>query len=157
MSATRILYGERIGQFGELRIGCAAVIFDEGRRSVLLTRRADNGEWCLPGGAMEAGESVTEACEREVLEETGLRVRATRLVGIYSNRDALVEYPDGNRVQIVVLCFEARIVGGEPSLSDETTAVGFFSLDEIEGMTLLDRHKERILDALAERIEPVIR
>ncbi|RME90325.1 MAG: NUDIX domain-containing protein [Anaerolineae bacterium] len=153
---TRILYGDRIGQHGELRIGCSAIIFDETRRRVLLTRRADNGEWCLPGGAMEAGESVTEACEREVLEETGLRVRVTRLIGIYSNRDALVEYPDGNRAQIVVLSFEARVLGGELRLSNETTAVGFFPLDEIEAMTLFDHHKERIHHALANRGEPVI-
>ncbi|MGC8856762.1 MAG: NUDIX domain-containing protein, partial [Anaerolineae bacterium] len=99
---TQILFGERISKQGNLRIGCSAVIFDEQGR-ILLTRRADNGQWCLPGGAMEAGESVTETCEREVWEETGLRVRVLRLLGVYSNRDVLVIYPDGNRVQMVVL------------------------------------------------------
>ena len=66
---TKVLYGERISRQGKLRLGCSASIFDEQGR-VFLTRRADNGQWCLPGGGMEAGESVTEACEREVWEET---------------------------------------------------------------------------------------
>ena len=68
---TQILYGERIGKQGKIRLGCSAAIFDEHGR-ILLTRRADNGQWCLPGGGMESGESAAEACEREVLEETGL-------------------------------------------------------------------------------------
>lgn len=145
---TVVHFGKRIGQLGVLRIGCSAVIFDTHGR-VLLTRRADNGQWCLPGGAMEAGESVEETCVREVFEETGLRVRVTRLIGVYSNRDALVEYPDGNKAQIVVLNFEAEVTGGEPRLSDETTEIGYFTIDEIETMDLLGHHKERIRDALA--------
>jgi len=56
---TQVLYGERLGKNGELRIGCSATVFDERRQKVLLTRRRDNGLWCLPGGYMESGESVT--------------------------------------------------------------------------------------------------
>jgi 8-oxo-dGTP pyrophosphatase MutT (NUDIX family) len=144
---TTVHFGERIGRLGSLRIGCSAVIFDDQRR-ILLTRRADNGQWCLPGGAMEPGESAEETCVREVWEETGLHVRVTRLIGVYSNRDALVEYPDGNKVQIVVLNFEAEMTGGEPGLSDETTGIDYFTMDEIEGMDLLGHHKARIQDAL---------
>lgn len=144
---TTVHFGERIGRLGSLRVGCSAVIFDDQRR-ILLTRRSDNGQWCLPGGAMEAGESAEETCVREVFEETGLRVRVTRLVGVYSNRDALVEYPDGNKVQIVVLNFEAEVTDGEPGLSDETTEIGYFTMDEIEGMDLIGHHKARIRDAL---------
>ena len=145
---TRVLTGERIGRQGQLRLGCSAVIFDARREKLLLTRRSDNGQWCLPGGAMEAGESAQEACEREVLEETGLRVRACRLIGVYSNRDTLVEYPDGNRFQIVVLNFEAELLSGEPTLSNETTAIGFFTPAEIEAMDIIGHQGERIRDAL---------
>jgi len=144
---TQILFGERIGKQGNLRIGCSAVIFDDQHR-VLLTRRADNGQWCLPGGAMEAGESVIETCEREVWEETGLRVRIARLIGVYSNRDALIIYPDGNRVQMVVLNFEAIVIAGQPGLSNETTDIGYFTWQEIQTMDLLGHHKQRIADAL---------
>lgn len=97
---------------------------------------------------MEAGESAAETCMREVFEETGLQVRLKRLIGVYSNRDTLVEYPDGNKVQIVVLNFEAEITGGQMSISDETTDVGYFTFEEIKGMDLLGNHKARIWDAL---------
>lgn len=145
---TQILYGDRISKDGELRMGCSAVIFDEAHQKVLLTRRADNGLWCVPGGKMEAGESAKECCQREVFEETGLQIEPRRLIGVYSNRDQLVIYPDGNKVQIVVLSFEAEIVSGEPGLSNETTEVGYFSLDEIKSMPMHDRHQERVEDAL---------
>lgn len=153
---TQILYGERIAKQGKLRLGCSAAIFDE-RGRILLTRRRDNGQWCLPGGGMEAGESAAEACEREVWEETGLSVRVKRLVGVYSHPDQLAVYPDGNKAHIVVLHFEAEIVGGEPALSDETTDFGYFTLEEVETLEMLGRHKERILDTLANQKEAFVR
>lgn len=145
---TQVLYGNRLGKEGRLRLGCSATIFDSKREKVLLTRRADNGRWCLPGGHVESGESVAEACEREVLEETGLRVRVTRLIGVYSNPDQLVIYPDGNKAFFVVLGFEAGIVSGELTLSNETTAYGYFSLQEMESMPMHGQHKNRVEDAM---------
>ncbi|MEW6286213.1 MAG: NUDIX domain-containing protein [Chloroflexota bacterium] len=153
---TQILYGERIARQGKLRIGCSAAIFDSQRR-ILLTKRTDNGQWCLPGGGMEAGESAAEACEREVWEETGLSVRVKRLVGVYSHPDQLAVYPDGNKAHIVVLHFEAEVIGGELGLSNETTDFGYFTLEEVEKLDMLGRHKERILDTLADRKEAFVR
>ena len=145
---TQILYGPRLGKEGQLRVGCSAVIFDEKREKVLLTQRTDNRRWCLPGGHMEAGESAAEACEREVWEETGLKVRATRLLGVYSNPDQLVIYKDGNKAFFVVLNFEVQVLEGELGLSDETTAFGWFSLEEMETMPIHANHKIRVEDAL---------
>ncbi len=153
---TQVLYGPRISKEGKVRLGCSAAIFDEQGR-ILLTRRADNGQWCLPGGRMESGESVAEACEREVLEETGLTVRVTRLVGVYSHSDQLVVYPDGNKAHIVALHFEAEVIGGKLGLSDETTEYGYFTLQELEGLDFIGRHKERILDTLEKRSEALIK
>lgn len=157
MNRTQVLYGPRLGREGKIRFGCSAVIFDETRTKVLLTRRADNGLWCVPGGAMESGESAAEACEREVFEETGLKVRVKRIVGVYSNPDQLIVYPDGNKVHIVVLGFEAEIIGGELGLSNETTEAGFFSLTEIEDMPMHGKHKERVEDATLKQAEAFIK
>ena len=154
---THILYGDRISKGAELRIGSCAVIFDGARRKVLLTKRTDNGLWCLPGGKMDSGESIEECCTREVLEETGLEVRTKRLVGVYSNRDQLVIYPDGNKVQIAVLSFEVEIIGGELGMSDETSDFGFFTMTEIESMPMHGRHKERVEDALLNQTAPIFR
>src|SRR5262245_20682598 len=116
---TQILYGDRLGKDGKIRLGSSAVIFDETRTKVLLTRRTDNGLWCLPGGAMDSGESAAEGCEREVLEETGLGVRVKRLVGVYSDPNQLIVYPDGHKAHIVALSFEVEIIHGVPGLSNE--------------------------------------
>lgn len=153
---TQVLYGPRLSKQGKIRLGCSAAILDENGR-VLLTRRTDNGQWCLPGGRMESGESAAEACEREVFEETGLNVRVKRLVGIYSHPDQLVVYPDGNKAHVVALHFEAEITGGELGLSNETIDFGYFTLEEIEALEMLGRHKERIIDTLEKRVEALIK
>ena len=153
---TQVLYGDRLGKQGKIRLGCTAIIFDENKR-VLLTRRTDNGQWCLPGGAMDSGESAAEACIREVREETGLHVRVKRFVGIYSDPNQLVIYPDGNKVFVVALSFEAEIVGGELGLSNETTDAGFFSVTEMETITMLGNHKLLVEDALLNQAEAFIK
>ena len=153
---TQIRYGDRLGKEGKIRLGCSAAILDEQGR-VLLTRRADNGQWCMPGGGMDSGESAAEACEREVWEETGLKVRVKRMVGVYSYPDQLVIYADGYKAQIVALHFEVEIIGGELGLSKETTEFGYFTLDEIETLDLFARHKVRIIDTLANQKEAFIR
>ena len=153
---TQVLYGPRLGKEGVIRLGCSAAIFDAQGR-ILLTRRTDNGQWCLPGGRMESGESAAEACEREVFEETGLSVHVKRLVGVYSHPDQLVIYPDGNKAHIVALHFEAEFISGELGLSNETTDFGYFTMQEMEGLTMLGRHKERILDTLEKYPQALIK
>jgi ADP-ribose pyrophosphatase YjhB (NUDIX family) len=153
----QVLYGDRIGQEGELRVGSCAVIFDQEREKVLLTRRSDNGLWCLPGGKMEPGESIEECCRREVFEETGLMIEVKRLIGVYSNRDQLVVYKDGAKVQMIVLSFEAVMTGGALGTSSETTEARYFAFSELDALEFHDRHKDRILDALQDAPVPILR
>lgn len=145
---SNVIYGPRLGKEGELRVGCSATLFDETRQKVLLTQRMDNGRWCLPGGHMESGESAAEACEREVWEETGLKVRATKLLGVYSNPDQLVIYKDGRKAFFVVLNFEVEVLEGTLGLSNETTSFGYFTLEEMNTMPMHGEHKLRVEDAL---------
>lgn len=144
----KIVYGERIGREGSLMVGCSAVLFDEKREKILLTRRSDNGRWCLPGGQMERGESLAETCIREVEEETGLQVQIKRLIGVYSTPHRLLEYADGNRYQLVSCSFEVELLGSTLTLSDETIEFGYFSTAAISHMDIMDHHIERIHDAL---------
>lgn len=153
----RIVLGERVGREGAVRVGCAACIFDDTRERLLLTRRSDNGRWCLPGGHMEPGETLAECVEREVWEETGLRVEAQRLIGVYSNPHVLLVYPDGNRTQIVAAVFEAGVLGGRLGVSDETTEADYFSRDEIALLDVMEHHRERIADAFAEAERSFVR
>lgn len=148
---TRILNGDRIGATAQLKIGAAAAIFDAQRERILLTQRADNAQWCLPGGGMEPGESIVEACVREVWEETGLEVRITRLLGVYSSPHRITEYADGNRFQFVSLLFEAEPLNLDVQLGEECLAWGWFTSDEANELEMLESHRERLPDAFAQR------
>jgi len=145
---TKIIHGDRVGKQGKIRLGCSAVLFNSDKNQVLLTRRTDNGMWCLPGGMIDPGETVAEGCAREVLEETGLQVRVTRLTGIYSDPNQLFIYPDNNQAQIIVLNFEVALVGGEMGLSNETTDIRFFPTIVALEMNLFHSHVMHIRDAL---------
>ncbi len=137
-------------------VGCSAFVFDASRQKVVLARRADDGKWCVPGGAMESGESLSEACEREVFEETGLRVKVKRLISVYTSPHRLLEYPDGNAAQPVVLHFEAEIVGGELMSSDETTDLGFFLLSDIKNLDMHGMDRSRVLDGFTNKASAII-
>jgi ADP-ribose pyrophosphatase YjhB (NUDIX family) len=142
-----VIAGHRVGKQGRLTIGCSAAVFDRDHQKLLLTQRADTGRWCVPGGYMEAGESLSEACAREVLEETGLHVRIVRLVSVYTNPHLLLTYPDGNAWQLVVLHFEAEPIGGMLGTSDETTASAYFSRTDSEELAMSSFDRLRLVDA----------
>jgi len=91
---------------------------------IVLIRRGiepGRGSWAQPGGFLEVDETVHEAAIRETLEETGLIVDPGEIVGLYSRLEATV----------VVVVFEARIVGGEAHPTPEATAVETFTPESI--------------------------
>lgn len=144
---TKLVYAERIARDATILLACSTVVFD-GDGRFLLTRRADNGRWCLPGGHFEPGESVAEAAIRETKEETGLDVELVRLVGVYSDPNRVLEYANGNRFHLVALSFEAKVTGGELSVSNETTEFTWCRPGELDDVDLMEHHVERIQDAL---------
>ena len=152
----KVVSGERIAKEGRLAVGCSAFIFDSKREKVLLIQRSDDGKWAVPGGAMMAGESLTEACERETLEETGLKIQVNRLLSVYTSPHRLLTYPDGNKWQPVVLHFEAEIVEGELTTNEEAMAFGFFSLSETENLEMHGMDRMRVSDGFKGKIETII-
>ena len=153
----KLIYGDRITKQGTILLGCSAIIFDDAHQKMLVTKRTDNGQWCLPGGRMDPGENVEECCIREVLEETGLQVKTKRLIGIYSNPNILVVYSDNSRHHSVTLSFEVEIIEGKLRLSSETSAYGYYSREEMEGLDMMNLDRERMIDAFARQTEPFIR
>ncbi len=126
------------------RIGVFALIFGQGR--ILLGHRRDIDWWNLPGGGMEAGETVDEALCREVREETGLEVEIEQLVGVYSKPQK----------QEVVLTFRCRVVGGTLQATEETRESCYFTPDALPSNTL-PKHRQRIEDALLNQQSAIIR
>jgi 8-oxo-dGTP pyrophosphatase MutT (NUDIX family) len=97
--------------------GVAALVRDADRR-LLLQRRHDDGRWGLPGGAIDPGEPPARALVREVFEETGLVVRATRVVAVLGGELERFTYPNGDVVEYTLIVFEAARVRGEIAARD---------------------------------------
>jgi 8-oxo-dGTP diphosphatase len=127
------------------RIGVYALIFDDEGR-ILLGHRRDIDWWNLPGGGMEAGETVDEALCREVREETGLEVKVERLVGVYSK-------PQKHEV---VLTFRCRTTGGTLQPTEEARENRYFVPDSLP-RNLLPKHRQRIEDAMLNNPGAVLR
>jgi ADP-ribose pyrophosphatase YjhB (NUDIX family) len=108
---------------------------------VLLTKREDFEVWCLPGGAVDPGESLGEAARREAREETGLEVELLHLVGLYSRP---FWHDEGSHIAV----FTAHPTGGElKPQAGEVIDTGYFGRDNLPELLLFGQ-QQRILDAL---------
>jgi 8-oxo-dGTP diphosphatase len=118
-------------------VGVGAVIVHAGR--VLLVKRGNPplmGEWSIPGGVLEVGESVREAAIREAREETGLVVEPGDLLGAY---DRVVRHEDG-RVQYhyVLIDFLCKWVREEISVGSDAIDVRWFRREELSELKLAE-------------------
>jgi ADP-ribose pyrophosphatase YjhB (NUDIX family) len=137
-------------------VPAATAVITNSEGKFLLQQRKDNSLWALPGGKMEIGESITEAIVREIKEETGLDVVPEYVIGIYSDPKHVVAFSNGEVRQPFSICFACRIIGGVLHVSEESFAVGFFSLQEIERMDMHRSSLLRIKHYLEHRLQPVI-
>jgi 8-oxo-dGTP pyrophosphatase MutT (NUDIX family) len=123
---------------------------------LLMIERTDNDLWALPGGAQDAGESITETVIREVREETGLTVKVTGLSGIYTDPKHIIAYDDGEVRQEFSLCFRARPVGGSIQTSSESRRVHWVSPDKVDKLNVHPTMRLRIQHGLEERAMPYV-
>jgi 8-oxo-dGTP pyrophosphatase MutT (NUDIX family) len=120
---------------------------DDGR--LLMICRTDNGNWAVPGGAVELGESLVGAAVRETFEETGITCEVTGLVGIYTDPKHVIHYTSNGEVrQEFSIVLTARPVSGEPTPSGETSEVHWVKPDAIEGLQMDRSMRKRIADYL---------
>jgi mutator protein MutT len=122
----RALVGHR-----PLILAAAGVLILDEQGRLLLQRRADDGSWDVPGGALELGETVEEAARREVREETGLEIGEMTLFGVFSGPALFHIYPNGDQAYYVCVVFVTRDVTGELRASHEGTDLRFFAVDEV--------------------------
>ncbi len=134
---------ERVGEAeGHVRLVCptchakfyknpipaVAALVVKGEELLLVKRAAPPlvGSWCLPGGFIESGEDVSEALARELYEETGLRVKSSRLVNVISYVD---ENPEGKGV--IIIGYRVEAFEGNPRPGDDAQEVKFFPLTDL--------------------------
>jgi 8-oxo-dGTP diphosphatase len=120
-------------------VGVGAVIVEHHRddNRVLLIRRGQPpllGEWSLPGGVLECGETLREAVAREAREETGLLVQTGEMLGVYER----VIRDDEKRVRYhyVLIDFLCRAVGGDLQAGSDAADVRWFTRDELPALNL---------------------
>ena len=119
-------------------VGVGGVVIEHGR--ALLIRRGGEplkGQWSIPGGTLETGETLEDGVRREMLEETGLRVRVVELIEVF---ERIFREPDDGSVRpryhFVILDYLCDRVSGEPRASSDVTDVAWAAENELEAYHL---------------------
>jgi 8-oxo-dGTP pyrophosphatase MutT (NUDIX family) len=131
-------------------VPAAGILAVDNQGRLLLQRRRDTGQWAIPMGKQELGETVKECAVRETLEETGVTVEITGLLGIYSDPGHIVAYSDGEIRQEFEIILIGRPVSGEPAANDEASDVGWFAPDELKGLDIHPTQWRQLRDWLDE-------
>jgi 8-oxo-dGTP diphosphatase len=119
-------------------VSVTGIVFrDDGR--VLAIKRQDDGRWVPPGGVLELKESPENGVSREVLEETGIKVQAEKLTGVYKNM----------KLGVVTLAFRCKLIGGKEHPTNEATRVAWLTIAEAQ-QDMPEARAIRVTDALAE-------
>jgi len=125
------------------RLSIKVVIFDDAGRCLVLKRsrhsKGNPGKWDLPGGKVDSGEDFDRALIREVMEETGLRITLSRVIGG-------MQRELGERT-IAYLIMEARLVSGQPRLSGEHEDFSWIEPAKLRQIDLVEQFKELIPDS----------
>ena len=113
------------------RVAVGAVVIHN--NSVLLVKRAKapaEGEWAIPGGNVELGETSQQAAEREILEETGVRIRAREIIYTF---ESIHEDRDGNIIfHYVILDYSSDYISGNPTPRDDAMDAQWVSPEDIK-------------------------
>jgi ADP-ribose pyrophosphatase len=117
------------------RVAVGAVVIHAGK--VLLVRRGkapSNGKWAIPGGSVELGETLQQAAEREILEETGLRIRAGKPVYTF---DLIERDRHGDtRYHYIIVDLAAEYIGGELQPGDDADQAAWISFDALPSLDM---------------------
>lgn len=126
---------------------CGVLTVDDHGR-VLLQRRRDTGQWAIPMGKQELGETPSQCAIRETQEETGVLTEPTGILGVYSDPGHIVAYTDGEVRQEWELIMLGRPVSGIPAVNDEASDVGWFTVAELEGLDIHPTQRRQLRDWL---------
>jgi ADP-ribose pyrophosphatase YjhB (NUDIX family) len=150
-------YDDPAGPAANSMVPSVNVVVVNGADEILMIRRADNGNWALPGGAIDLGESVAQAAIRETREESGIDCEVTGLVGIYSDpRHVILYTSNGEARQEFSVVLTARPVSGTPTPSEESAEVRWVPASDLPSLTMDRSMRLRVNDYLRGDSSPVI-
>src|SRR3984957_3041523 len=140
-------YGDPDAPAATSVVPSANVVVTNDAGQILMIKRSDNDNWAIPGGAMELGESLTQAAVRETREETGIDCEITGLVGIYTDPQHVILYTsDGEARQEFSIVLTARAIGGTPTPNSESNEDHWIDADQAT-----DRQMDRSMRMRLER------
>jgi 8-oxo-dGTP pyrophosphatase MutT (NUDIX family) len=138
-------------------VPAVSVVVTRDDGAILLIRRTDNGNWALPGGAIEMSESVGHAAVRETREETGIDCEITGVAGIYSDPGHVIHYTSNDEVRReFAIVLTARPVAGQPTPSDESSEVRWVLPGGLGGYAMDRSMRKRVDDYVRQPGAPVI-
>ena len=117
-------------------------------KKILLLKRRDNGKWTMPGGTLEFGENLASCAIREVMEESGLKVEITDIIGTYTDPNILVAYSDGEVRQEFTVVYAGKFTDTNISLDEESTDYRWVDFDSVNAIELADSQRKRIYDVI---------
>jgi ADP-ribose pyrophosphatase YjhB (NUDIX family) len=119
--------------------GAEALIVRE--EKIMLIKRSDNSLWAVPGGLVEVGETLAEAAQRELWEETGIQARITKLLGIFDSR----LWQSKTKAHLFHAIFLAETTNLIPKTSREATEIGFFGENDLPKLSYGHEHRVPLL------------
>lgn len=129
---------EKMGYISEIRkyvghspimVTAAMCIIYDKEKGILFEKRSDNGMWCVPGGAIELGESLEQALAREVKEETSLDIANPKLFDVASNVHMI--YPNKDEVYYTDVVYEVNEYEGTLKFDEESTDLKWFKINAL--------------------------
>lgn len=119
---------KHIGHSPIMVTAAMCIIYDK-EKGILFEKRSDNGMWCVPGGAIELGETLEQALEREVKEETSLDISNPKLFHV--NANVHMVYPNKDEVYYTDVIYEVNEYSGTLKCDEESTELKWFKIEEI--------------------------
>lgn len=133
------------------------VVVTDDQDRILLIQRSDNGNWALPGGAIDLGESLVQAAIRETKEETGIDCEITGLVGIYTDPKHVILYTsNGEARQEFSILLSGVATAGQPTRSDESSEVRWVNEASLIDYSMDRSMRMRVSHYLEQRSSPVL-
>ncbi len=131
-------------------IGVASIITYQNK--VLFEKRADCGRWALIGGGLKTDETLVACLEREIFEETGLKIQNYKFLDILDDPSRITQYPDGNILRTVTVLYSCELDKVKQLVvSDESTELRFFGIDELQNLDIVETHRHIVEEYIIKR------